>query len=513
VNGASRLLPLLLVALFLAALAGGLAGVSGPRAYLPRLLLLISAVAFLAFLYRGRGDLAFLFLRARRASEPGPATTWLLAATILLLGSALLSRIPNRVDVTARRMNRLSEASQAVLASGKEPLEMIGVYRETSPLRDRAVDLLENYRNASRRIQMRMLDPDRQPEEARALGLTRVGIVVIRSGAVQEEVDDLTEDGMTQAILRVEHPSRTRILFVTGHGEAPIGDAGPSGLGRFTAALRQSGYDAGEIRLFEQPIGPDVAALAVIGPQRAFLPGEIDRLGRYMDGGGRLLLCLEPGADGGLASLLRMRGIGLDSLEVYDESPATRGLAMGPRTLLVTDYASHPILGSGAGYTVFSGARTISLSKDAVWGVDAKTLFRTGPQARKTAIGAEAVNPSGPAVSQPIAVVEEWEVTASGNAAPGESAPEKPYARMIVVGDSDWLEGQFIDLYANRDLGLRCMHWLARREFLLRIPPMDLRGTPLRIGLSGMRALFYLLQVGLPLSLLGIGLWVWTRRR
>ncbi len=110
-------------------------------------------------------------------------------------------------------------------------------------------------------------------------------------------------------------------------------------------------------------------------------------------------------------------------------------------------------------------------------------------------------------------MVEEWEVTASGNAAPGESAPEKPYARMLVVGDSDWLTGQFIDLYANRDLGLRCMHWLARREFLLRIPPMDLRGTPLRVGLSGMRALFYLLQVGLPLSLLGIGLWVWTRRR
>ncbi len=265
----------------------------------------------------------------------------------------------------------------------KEPLEMIGVYRETSALRDRAVDLLENYRNASRRIQVRMLDPDRRPEEARALALTRVGVVVVRSGAVKEEVDDLTEEGMTQAILRVEHPARTRILFVSGHGEASVDDVGPSGLGRFAAALRQSGYDAGEIRLFEEEIQSNVAALAVIGPQRTFLPSEIDKLGRYMDAGGRLLLCLEPGADGGLASLLGVRGIGLDSLEVYDESPATRGLAMGPRTLVVTDYASHPILGSGTGYTVFSGARTIALSKEAVWGVDAKTLFRTGPQARR----------------------------------------------------------------------------------------------------------------------------------
>jgi ABC-type uncharacterized transport system involved in gliding motility auxiliary subunit len=513
VNGGYRLLPLLLVALFLAALAGGLAGLSGPRAYLPRLLLLISAIAFLTFLYRGRREIAFLLLQVRRSAEPGPAATWLLASVVLLVGSVLLSRTPVRLDATGRGMNRLSAVSRAVLASGGEPLEMIGVYRENSPLRDRAVDLLEIYRTSSSRIQVRMIDPDRRPEEARALGLTRVGLVVLRSGPVREEVDQLTEEEMTQAILRVEHPARTRILFVTGHGEAPIGDGGPSGLGRFAAALRQSGYDVGEIRLFADAIAPEVAALVAVGPEREFLPGEIEKLVHYLDGGGRLLLCLEPGADGGLWSLLRTRGIALDSLEVFDESPSTRGLAMGPRTVVVTDYAQHPILGGGSGYTVFSGARAVTLTNDAVWGVDAQTLFRTGPQARGTPVGAETPSNGGPVSSIPLAVVEEWEVPATGNAAPGEPTPEKPYARMLVVGDADWLEGRFIDLYANRDLGLRSIHWLARREFLLRIPQMDVRGTPLRIGFAGMRTLFYLLQVGVPLALLGVGLWVWTRRR
>ena len=187
---------------------------------------------------------------------------------------------------------------------------------------------------------------------------------------------------------------------------------------------------------------------------------------------------------------------------------------MGPRTIVITDYAAHPILGGGAGYVaVFSGARSVALSADAVWGTDAKTLFRTGTQARRVPVGVDPSAASQPAASLPIAVVEEWEVPASGDPAPGEAAAEKPYARMLVVGDSDWLQGRFFDLFANRDLGLRCVHWLARREFLLRIPALDMRGTPMRIGMSGMRTLFYGLQVGLPLLLLAIGFWIWTRRR
>jgi ABC-type uncharacterized transport system involved in gliding motility auxiliary subunit len=512
-SGRSRLLPLLLVSLFLAAVALGLAGLTGLGAYPPRLILLVAAVVFLAFLYRARGEVAFLLLRARRVAEPGPTVSWILVAAILLAGSVLLGRVHARIDATARGLNRLSAASRAVLDAGREPLELIGVYRENSSLRDRAVDLLEIYRTASGRVRTRMLDPDRRPEEARALGLSRVGLIVVRSGAVQEEVDELTEEALTEAVMRVEHPSRTRVLFVSGHGEVSLADAGPTGLGRFAAALRQSGYDIGEIRLFSEEIGKNVAALVVVGPHRDFLPGEIEKMGRYVESGGRLLLCLDPGADAGLSSMLRFRGVFLDSLEIYDESPATRELGMGPRTPVVTDYASHSILGLGMNYTVYSGARPVTLSKDAVWGVDAKVLMRTGSAARGIPVGESTAKPSGDSGSLPLGIVEEWEVPASGQPEPGEPTPEKPYARMLIVGDSDWLTGRFIDLGANRDLGLRCIHWLARREFLLRIPPLDVRGTPLRIGLYGLRMLYYLQGVGIPLILLGIGLWTWTRRR
>ena len=125
-----RLLPLLVATIFLMALAGALASFSGPQAYLPRLLFLGAAVSFVGFLVRGRREIAFLFVRARRMAEPGPATTWLLAAAVGLVGALVLERTPLRVDATSRGLNRLSEASRAIL----RPVARLPVKATTSTL-------------------------------------------------------------------------------------------------------------------------------------------------------------------------------------------------------------------------------------------------------------------------------------------------------------------------------------------------------------------------------------------
>lgn len=508
-----RLLPLLIAALALAVLAWVLSNIVGPRAYPTRLLLLGSVVISIAFLYLGRREIAFIFLKARRVSEPGPATTWMLIGLVMIAASLVAGRAPMRMDLTSRGLNRLSGASRTVLASLQMPVEMIGVFRETSPQRDRGIDVLAIYRNESTHITTRMLDPDRQPDDARRLNLTRSGVIVVRAGEVKEEVGELTEEALTQAILRVEYPRRTRVAFLTGHGERAIGDVSALGIGRFAADLRETGYEVIEISLLDAEIPRDVAALAMVGPSRALLPGELKKLGNYLDGGGRLLLCVDPGSDAGMGDLLRTHGIVLDSLEVYDEGGATRSLGMGPRTIVVSEYPKHPIIAGGMGYTVFSGVRHIGVTQDPVWGIDQKVILWTGRQARLARLDGKAPGEDQKPEMRSVGVAEQWEVPGSGTPSTGQSAPEKPYARIAVIGDSDWLDGQFIELFANRELAIRTMHWLTEREFLLRIPPIDMRGTPLRIGLSGLKSLFYLLEIATPLALLGIALRLWSRRR
>ena len=126
-NGGGRLLPLFLVGMFLTALAGALGSLAGSNAYLPRLLFLGAVLCFVAFLYRGRKEILFLFVRARRVAEPGPATTWILAAAVLFAGSAVFERLSVRLDVTRRNLNSLSAASQQVLSVGEGSIDLIGV--------------------------------------------------------------------------------------------------------------------------------------------------------------------------------------------------------------------------------------------------------------------------------------------------------------------------------------------------------------------------------------------------
>lgn len=508
-----RLFPLFLVALFLGAVAALLGNLVGWRTYPPRLLLLGSIVFLIIFFYCGRRELLFLLVRVRHVAEPGPATTWLLAAGVLLVGSLVLEQAPVRLDATGRRLNSLSEASRTVLAAGDRPLEFIGVYRETNPQRDRAEGLMDVYRTATRRVSVEMLDPDRRPDRARDLGLRRSGLILVRSGDITEEVSDLTERSLSQAIVRAENPRRVRIAFTVGHGERRIADGGPGGLSKLGTALRDTGYEPTEIGLLDEEIPNDAAAVAVIGPRRRLLPIEIEKLGNHLDTGGRMLLCLEPGTDVGLDKMLRARGILLDSLEVVDDGPATRGLGFGPRVLVVADYRSHPVVAPGIGYTIFPGARPVRLREKALWGITAGPLFVTGPDAYLAPARAEGDPPSpGKRGRHPLAAFQEWEVPGTGTALPGEVAPEKPYGRLIVVGDSDWLTGSFLDLFGNGELASRSFHWLSRREFLLRIAPLDRRGSPLRLSQTGIGTLL-IVHGFLVLSLFGVGVWVWNRRR
>lgn len=507
-----RVLPLLLLALFLFALSAALGTLTGPRAYPPRVLALGALVSFIVFLVRARREILFLFVKARSVAEPGPATTWLLAAAVLLAGAALLERTTVRADATARGMNKLTRASREVIASRKGEIEIVGVFREGSTQRARGADLLDIYRAASPRVRTRMLDPDRSPEEARALGVTRTSVLIVRSGQGQETVDELTETAVTEAILRADNP-RSLLGFTTGHGEPALDDGGPAGLGRFAAALEKNAYDRVAVRLFDADLPADLAALLVVSPRRDFLPGEIAKLHDYLERGGRVLICLEPGIDAGLDQMLGTRGIRLDSLSVYDESPATRDLGLGPRMVVVTDYGKHPIAEGGLGYAVFPFPRAIGLTDDPRWGIDAKIVARTGPGAQRLASGAQQPPTGGRGSAVPLAVAQEWEAPGIAPSSAGGPVSEKPYGRLLVVGDGDWLSGQFLDLFSNRDLALRSVHWLARREYLLSIPPMDVAGTPLRIGMGGMRALLYVLQGIVPLGLLGVGLRIWSRRR
>ena len=184
----------------------------------------------------------------------------------------------------------------------------------------------------------RAIDLDKEPGLARDVGVHAYNTAVLQAGDRKVLVENTTDAArLGYAALRVLKQRVETICFVTGHGETfrptpahfhyshvetlkghdtpGAGDvlvAEPEQLDRLQLALTEIGYEMrGIVTAAANAIPPDCAVVADIGPRTAFAAGEADLLAKYLTGGGRLLLLIDPlfpvGADLAKPSARRRR--------------------------------------------------------------------------------------------------------------------------------------------------------------------------------------------------------------
>ncbi len=505
----SRTSPLLYLGVSLLGVGALLSTVLGANTYLPRLLMLGGVIVCGIGLHRSARALQFVLFRARAVAEPGPALSWILAGSLGLVLAVGFGLRGIRVDLTERGINRLSATSSAALAQLNDEIELVGAARETSPARGRIGEILEVYQAGSPRIRTRLIDPEREPEEARALLLTRGDVIVVRRGDVRQEVSILEEADLTQAILRVDDPSRPILGVLEGHGETAEGRAKLTDL---RTLLTAAGLEYRTLRLSEMTDVPRaVRALLVPGPQTALLPGEVDAIARFLDGGGRAAIWIDPGAPTGLEEYLRTRGIEVDGRPIQDSGGVTQSVGLGPETIGINRFGDHPVTKGLSVGIVLPGATRVGLAATPVWGIDGADLLRTGSAARLAPLG-DRPGAAAPAVIS-VAAALEWETSAVGAGADSVGPAERGAARLLVVGDSDFARNSGLGLYGNREFAARIFGWLSERSYLLEFPPIDRSGTPLRVGVGGLRAVAYTVQLAMPLLLFALAFRAWGRRR
>jgi ABC-type uncharacterized transport system involved in gliding motility auxiliary subunit len=86
-------------------------------------------------------------------------------------------------------------------------------------------------------------------------------------------------------------------------------------------------------------------------------------------------------------------------------------------------------------------------------------------------------------------------------------------ARIVVIGDADFVSNRLLEALYNRDLVLNALRWLAADE--ARIALTDKAWTPNQdpLTLQQTVAYFYFLAFALPEALLLLGIYAWWRRR
>jgi len=107
-------------------------------------------------------------------------------------------------------------------------------------------------------------------------------------------------------------------------------------------------------------------------------------------------------------------------------------------------------------------------------------------------------------------------VMATIEGAPPQDSSEKaaaPISRLVVIGDSNFIDNANIGMSANKDLFLNTIAWLSREENLISIRKKERDSIPM--FLSGWQQVitFLIPVVVMPLIALGLGIMVMLRLR
>jgi len=493
-----------------------------------------------------------------RGTRAGTGAAAIALATALLLGVNWLgSRHWWHSDWTKARVSSLSETTRKVLKDLKSPVRITVFMTRQSRVYDAVRSMLESYKaEAPRMLEIEYVDPERNPARAAPLvqefGI-RQSTVVFRSGDKKKYVEEdkladfdfsaaqmggapemkafKGEQAFTSAILEVTENKQAKVYFTTGLGEATL-DGVERGRGYSEAKQlleRDNVTVASWDSLGKGEVPADATAVVVAGPRTAFLEPEIAALQKYLAGGGRALLLLDPvlptpggpPTDFGLGALLASYGVKLADDIVID--PANAVPLVGPETVIANHFGNHPIVRSLSEQGIpvlFPVARSLAKA-DAP---DAKTppatsttmLVETTSEGwgetgldRLDAVQKDAKDVPGPVtIAMAIGRADEKKPADKDDKKAAEKLP-----RLVVVGNSRFVANGSLQNAGNANLFLNAVHWLTGEEKLVGIAPKSAEAASLTLTRPQVNRIGLFAVAGMPLLAVIFGVWVWYRRR
>ena len=497
-------------------------------------------------------------LRARRGVDGWTLAGTALVAVIVVLVNYISARRCERWDLTRDQLFTLSERTLSVLAQLEKPVELYVFMPSSEQSFADLRELLDRYRAHTDKLSVQYVDPDRETAKFKLLaekygvraalqegGHTEAELALLavsgerRWSVTRDDLIDIeldggegapakapkvnvkTEQALSGALVQVTSGRETKVCVSEGHGEWSLTDSSDRSLAALKDVLKREnvGIEALATRgKDELPTSCD--ALFVLGPLKPFSEAEASALERYLSAGGNLLLALDPVLEAdavaptGLEALAERHGIRLDR-SVLVERDRERLLSPSPvEATLVTTFGSHPAVRALAAVhapVVVQLARTIGITGDKHKNVEvllspSEQAYGETQLAQLTA--GDELAPGDGDRNAPVQL-------GIGTTSQKRDGSSKPPGRLLVIGDSDWVQPELLQQaqLANVDLLSGVTGYLTEREALVTIAPRKIDAQALLITEEGLFGVFLRVVLMMPLAALVLGVGVWWQRR
>ncbi len=214
-------------------------------------------------------------------------------------------------DYAYFRTTKAGSSTLAVVRSLPEPVHATLFYTASNDVKEQLVPYFRSLQDASDgQFTYEVVDQAMVPDKAEELKIRDNGYISFAQGDNSEkfkvgtDIDrakrDLKKlDGTVQKhLLKLAKGKRTAYML-TGHGEASARtkDNPTRKLNSFKKLMQELNYKVKDFAVSDGSADavPDEAGLVIVaGPMHSLLPEELEALGTYLDGGGRLLILSDP---------------------------------------------------------------------------------------------------------------------------------------------------------------------------------------------------------------------------
>ncbi len=312
------------------------------------------------------------------------------------------------------------------------------------------------------------------------------------------------EEMFTGMLLALESPHPLKAYFLQGHGEPSLSDSGKFGYLKFATALAQNYIAVTNLELLgDNTIPMDCNLLIIAAPTTPLREPELQKIDQYLTQGGRLLAFFNYASirqPTGLEPILQRWGVNVGYDYVKDPDNTITG-----QDVIVRKFGQHPVV---------SALAQVSLQMvlpRPIGRVDWPNPPAGAPQVDELADSGPSSILAGDQAEPPrsyslMVAVEQKPVA-------GVASP-RGNTRIIVAGDSIFLDNEVIEGGANRDFLSAAVNWLLDRPALLQgIGPRPVTEFRLLMTQDQRREVRWLLLGALPGAVLLFGGLVWLVRR
>ena len=468
----------------------------------------LSLLLFLGGLFLHRGELRDPLKRRALLFSGNLLLEVGLLLGILVAVNLLALRFQRRVDFTEGKVYSLAPQTVQILKSLKEPISVYAFFSEA--LIGNGEETLRLYSHfGKRKFTYTLVDPNRNPGLARRFNVTADGTVVILYRERQEKLMALSEEELTNGIIKLTRERSQTLCFLKGHGEGELEEREREGLSTLKGTLEKMGYNLRTLSLAEEGGIPEECTLLVVaGPKKGLFPAEASLIGGYLRDGKSALFLLDPGGDSLIPEMLKPYGVSVDNDVIVDL--VSRTLSGDPLMPIVEEYQYHEITKHFKLPALFPLARSVSAVTPLPSNVTVVELAKTSKNAwgetdlaREGTSGRIAYTEGRDRVG-PLSLAVAVESVLPGTQRTG---------RTVVVGDSDFAKNGYIGASGNENLLLNIIAFLSQEENLISLTPRAARTSSVTLTRGQGNFVFFLGVVLIPLVLFLVGMGVWLRRR